>query len=394
MGRWTQFDEDPFRLPDGFKRVAYDTDSKRYTFVDAHGTKYVGNPGEEYGSMTPVDALPVQPRPGAFSEEYINRPLPASSDTEAASSFLDILPSSRIGAAPPSFEDEQVRKAQEKKHGNTSTSHQLTQSQIADVVQTAMPKVQSMLQNIRRSVTSARRDKGGSPPAYGDRKSPAYGDSKSPAYGDSKSPACGDSKSPAYGHRKAASEDAPPAYSDDAWDAQKAQWERADEKSLFRGRSNASSVGRGSSGIDRGTSIMDHNFKQPGSNPGHPEFTSQPESTHHPESISHPESSLARAQSNTSSLNRTSSSVSSLDYASSISPSYLDRSASNASSYLDRSQSVRSDASGVSDVSRATRMSVNDALAGLPATPNAPLPATATPPLPETRSSPTSPLSH
>jgi hypothetical protein len=72
MGRWTQHDEvrpcatnlprvrpahpigraqDEQRLPDGFRRVAYDADAARYHFRDADGQLWAGPPGARFGEM-------------------------------------------------------------------------------------------------------------------------------------------------------------------------------------------------------------------------------------------------------------------------------------------------------------------------------------------------------
>ncbi|KAL1748302.1 hypothetical protein HDZ31DRAFT_79833 [Schizophyllum fasciatum] len=303
MGRWTQLDEDRYRLPEGFKRVAYDADSKRYTFVDANGIKYVGNPGEEYGYMTPVASLPQQPRPGAFSDERTHGSTPSVSSAEAASSFHDILPSNRIGGAPPPTDE---KKASQKQRNQN----------LADVVETVMPKVQGVVQNLRRSMTSARRS---SPKHFGDIKG---ADRKS----------LGDAPPP-YGDEKY-------AYSDHAWEAQKAQWAKADSKSMFRSRSSAS-VNRARSNASRQSQQEDGKQRDGQAQRASLNAASAP--------------SLQLAQANTSPLTRTlskSSTISSLDYASDDSDSYIERTRD-----IDRAHSTRS---GMSDVSRATRMSVSD----------------------------------
>lgn len=72
MGRWTQYDEasplirilqqtltypqDDYRLPEGFKRVAYDADTRCYTYRDNLGILYEGSPGNEYGILKPKAA--------------------------------------------------------------------------------------------------------------------------------------------------------------------------------------------------------------------------------------------------------------------------------------------------------------------------------------------------
>ncbi|KAJ8085155.1 hypothetical protein PM082_003939 [Marasmius tenuissimus] len=51
MGRWTQYDEDSYRLPEGFKRVGYDADRQKYIFEDTAGATWEGREGEEFGEM-------------------------------------------------------------------------------------------------------------------------------------------------------------------------------------------------------------------------------------------------------------------------------------------------------------------------------------------------------
>ncbi|KAF9258270.1 hypothetical protein L218DRAFT_740495 [Marasmius fiardii PR-910] len=57
MGRWTQYDEDSYRLPEGFKRVGYDSDRQVYTFEDtSNGSIWEGREGEEFGEMKKVSS--------------------------------------------------------------------------------------------------------------------------------------------------------------------------------------------------------------------------------------------------------------------------------------------------------------------------------------------------
>ncbi|TDL28090.1 hypothetical protein BD410DRAFT_713127 [Rickenella mellea] len=49
MGRWTQYDEDDYRLPEGMKRVGYDADTQRYTYKDQQGATWIGPEGSQYG---------------------------------------------------------------------------------------------------------------------------------------------------------------------------------------------------------------------------------------------------------------------------------------------------------------------------------------------------------
>ncbi|KAG6897094.1 hypothetical protein C0992_004178 [Termitomyces sp. T32_za158] len=54
MGRWTQEDEDDYRLPEGMKRTGYDTDTGRYYFTDQDGNVWQGAQGAQFSEMTLV----------------------------------------------------------------------------------------------------------------------------------------------------------------------------------------------------------------------------------------------------------------------------------------------------------------------------------------------------
>jgi len=57
MGRWTQYDEDEYRL--GMKRVGYDADTQRYYYRNDSGAIWAGAEGAEYGEMTRVSNIPT-----------------------------------------------------------------------------------------------------------------------------------------------------------------------------------------------------------------------------------------------------------------------------------------------------------------------------------------------
>ncbi|EGN93732.1 carbohydrate-binding module family 50 protein [Serpula lacrymans var. lacrymans S7.3] len=59
MGRWTQYDEDDYRLPEGMKRVGYDSDSSSYYFRSSDGSLYKGAEGAEFGQLTRVSEVPI-----------------------------------------------------------------------------------------------------------------------------------------------------------------------------------------------------------------------------------------------------------------------------------------------------------------------------------------------
>ncbi|KAF9535627.1 hypothetical protein CPB83DRAFT_842067 [Crepidotus variabilis] len=69
MGRWTQYDEDDYRLPEGMKRIGYDSDSGRYYFRDTDGSIWKGAEGVEFGEMTKVNGLPSSLAGGSEAED-------------------------------------------------------------------------------------------------------------------------------------------------------------------------------------------------------------------------------------------------------------------------------------------------------------------------------------
>ncbi|KAH9885404.1 hypothetical protein C8Q73DRAFT_717709 [Cubamyces lactineus] len=59
MGRWTQYDEDSYRLPEGMKRVGYDSDTGRYYYRDRDGSLWEGPEGAQYGELRRVQGAPA-----------------------------------------------------------------------------------------------------------------------------------------------------------------------------------------------------------------------------------------------------------------------------------------------------------------------------------------------
>ncbi|EHK26899.1 uncharacterized protein TRIVIDRAFT_215015 [Trichoderma virens Gv29-8] len=54
MSRFSRYDSDEDRLPEGMTRVGYDADSQVYTFQDADGSLWESAPGNQYGRLTRV----------------------------------------------------------------------------------------------------------------------------------------------------------------------------------------------------------------------------------------------------------------------------------------------------------------------------------------------------
>ncbi|KAJ7121012.1 hypothetical protein C8R44DRAFT_981882 [Mycena epipterygia] len=70
MGRWTQYDEDSYRLPAGMVRTGYDADTGQYTFRDRTGT-YKGLPGSQYSPVYPASAPAPQHIPAVAAEPIV-----------------------------------------------------------------------------------------------------------------------------------------------------------------------------------------------------------------------------------------------------------------------------------------------------------------------------------
>lgn len=58
MSRFSRYDTDEERLPDGMTRVGYDADTQVYTFEDSDGSLWESAPGCEYGQLYRVGATP------------------------------------------------------------------------------------------------------------------------------------------------------------------------------------------------------------------------------------------------------------------------------------------------------------------------------------------------
>ncbi|KAH7161718.1 peptidoglycan-binding LysM [Dactylonectria macrodidyma] len=54
MSRFSQYDTDEERLPEGMSRVGYDADTQVYTFRDSDGSYWESAPGCQYGHLTKV----------------------------------------------------------------------------------------------------------------------------------------------------------------------------------------------------------------------------------------------------------------------------------------------------------------------------------------------------
>lgn len=61
MPRYSSYDSDDERLPEGMRRVGYDADTQTYTYRDSDGSLWEGPPGARYGHLTQVASAPKLP---------------------------------------------------------------------------------------------------------------------------------------------------------------------------------------------------------------------------------------------------------------------------------------------------------------------------------------------
>lgn len=152
MGRWTQYDEDSYRLPEGVTRVGYDADTQKYTFVDHHGQMYEGAPRAEYGHLAPISSsTPSAPRRKVYATD---KPLPkiSADGKEAPKTFSDILPDALVASPLTDSSSHWHRRS-----SSTPDSSQPKKPLVESVRGTTLPRMRGVVHNVmKRSATIAR----------------------------------------------------------------------------------------------------------------------------------------------------------------------------------------------------------------------------------------------
>ncbi|KAG6374883.1 hypothetical protein JVT61DRAFT_3355 [Boletus reticuloceps] len=143
MGRFSQYDEDEYRLPEGLQRIAYDADDQCYTFRDRSGRLYQSAPGARYGVLNPVSA-PLPHRRSVTITEIPDPALRRWSSEKPAKTFGDILPSGYITPAQSGIDVQ-------------SPTRMFSSEKW---VQAAIPKVQGVVDIVRRRTTMKRFGRG------------------------------------------------------------------------------------------------------------------------------------------------------------------------------------------------------------------------------------------
>ncbi|KAI1822299.1 carbohydrate-binding module family 50 protein [Xylaria intraflava] len=70
MPRWSEYDTDEERLPEGMQRIGYDADEQTYTFRDVDGGIWESAPGNRYGQLRRVTTT----QPSAYDEDDESSP--------------------------------------------------------------------------------------------------------------------------------------------------------------------------------------------------------------------------------------------------------------------------------------------------------------------------------
>jgi len=142
------------------KRIGYDADTKVYTFRDHNGTIYHGTPGADYGTLAPVANTGDTLRPGAFESDE-PRQVSSVNPEDRPSTFQDILPANLITATTSPVDRSLLPPTSPKISDDRDPAS--PRAQFVNVVRrTALPKMQGVVHNLRRSMTSIRRKGHGS----------------------------------------------------------------------------------------------------------------------------------------------------------------------------------------------------------------------------------------
>jgi len=118
------------------QRIAYDADDQRYTFRDRSGQLYQSAPGSKYGVLHPV-STPLPHRRSVTITEIPDPALRRWSSEKPAKTFGDILPAGYITPAQSGID---VQSPTRMSSGETW-------------VQAALPKVQGVVEIVRRRST-------------------------------------------------------------------------------------------------------------------------------------------------------------------------------------------------------------------------------------------------
>ncbi|GAP87772.1 hypothetical protein SAMD00023353_2801120 [Rosellinia necatrix] len=91
MARWSEYDTDEERLPEGMQRIGYDADTQVYTFRDTEGGLWESAPGNRYGQLRRVGDATL-PSYGDEDHSGPTQPLTYAGPDEPASWRQEMMP--------------------------------------------------------------------------------------------------------------------------------------------------------------------------------------------------------------------------------------------------------------------------------------------------------------
>lgn len=97
MSRFSQYDTDEERLPEGMTRVGYDADTEVYTFQDSDGSYWESAPGNRYGHLTRVSGGPAQESDDDAADVERLLPTEQASYRQGVSWRTDLMPLLNFG---------------------------------------------------------------------------------------------------------------------------------------------------------------------------------------------------------------------------------------------------------------------------------------------------------
>ncbi|THU89375.1 hypothetical protein K435DRAFT_841865 [Dendrothele bispora CBS 962.96] len=146
MGRWDQYEQDDYRLPDGFQRVGYDDETQEYVFKDREGNVYRSSPGVEYGPMTLV------------SKARKRRESSSSSETSGKDATAPRRPSPTPDSPWPKRTEPIPRTFEELPKYEFEPDRTASERFVEAVKKSAVPKLQGVVKNVAATVKSHSRN--------------------------------------------------------------------------------------------------------------------------------------------------------------------------------------------------------------------------------------------
>ncbi|KAF5345303.1 hypothetical protein D9758_008455 [Tetrapyrgos nigripes] len=149
MGRWDQYEQDDFRLPDGFQRIGYDGDTQESVFQDREGNIYRSSPGVPYGPLRQVSKPHQRNESSESNSNPFDDPPPYTPNPPTPPERLTL----NVEPLPARFEDLPQHQFQP----DPSAGDRFVEA-VEAVKKSAVPKLQGVVKNLRETVKSHSRN--------------------------------------------------------------------------------------------------------------------------------------------------------------------------------------------------------------------------------------------